>query len=64
MTTKTFEIKGLTVVAIDEHGEGTDLNAAGEPCRSADDLRAFVREMERQGFYDAATRDELLREVR
>lgn len=33
---------------------------SGEPCVSADDLRAFITELHEQGAYDAATRDALL----
>ena len=53
----------LTVIAVDERGEEHDLNAGGDPCHSADDLRAFIRELHEQGAYTAATRDRLLSEV-
>lgn len=60
----THEIRGMTVVAVDEYGEASDLNAGGEPCRTADDLRAFVAELRRQGYYGAETERRLLAEVR
>ena len=58
--TYAINLAALTIIATDETGESYDLNASGEPCVSADDLRAFVAELHNQGAYDAATRDALL----
>jgi hypothetical protein len=50
-TMTTYEIKGMTVVAIDRHGEVTDLNASGEPCQTAADLRDFIGQIYREGGF-------------
>lgn len=44
----SYTIQGLTVVAIGRYGETTNLNADGEPCMNAADLRAFVNALHDQ----------------
>jgi hypothetical protein len=56
----TLNLAALTVTRTDPNGEQYDLNANGEPCKGIDDLRAFVVELNEQGFYAAAVRDDLL----
>ncbi len=62
-TTHSLDLDNLTVIAFDEGGEGWDLNAGGEPCADLAELRAFVTELERQGFYGVDVRDELLAQI-
>ena len=59
-----YKIDEMTVIV--NHGRSAswwDLNAGGEPCETVDDLLGFVDELEDQGAFDAATRDELKRTV-
>jgi hypothetical protein len=60
----TLDLARLTVLRTDKNGEVFDLNAAGEPCTTIDDLLAFIVELCTQGFYDTATRDALLDEAK
>lgn len=53
----------LTVIRIDAHGERWDLNAEGEPCETLEDLSDFIRELHRQGAFDATTVSDLLVDV-
>ena len=54
-------LSDLTIYAIDTAtGETTDLNATGEPCEDVVQLRAFVVELRRQGFYGRDVEAELL----
>jgi hypothetical protein len=60
----TYKIHEMTVVV--NHGRSAswwDLNAGGEPCETVEDLLGFVDELEDQGAFDVATRDELKRTV-
>lgn len=41
-------------------GETFDLNADGEPCTSAADLRSFIRELRAAGYFGAAVEASLL----
>lgn len=59
----TVDRTALTVIHTDHYGERFDLNANGEPCRTLDDLRAFIAELCRQGAYTADVRDVLLADV-
>ncbi len=57
----TVSLSDLTVYATDtDTGETTDLNATGEPCANATDLRAFVRELRAAGAYGRDVEAELL----
>lgn len=58
-----LQLDRLTVVHVDANGEHHDMNAQGSPCRSRDELRAFVTELHEQGAYDPVTRDALLAEL-
>ena len=49
-TTYRLDPDALTVIAIDEHGIESDLNAEGEPCQSLEELREFVIELREQGL--------------
>jgi hypothetical protein len=63
MSTHTHRasLSDLTVYATDaDTGETVDLNATGEPCANATDLRAFVSELRRQGYYALDIEAELL----
>ena len=60
MTTFSIDTYALTVIATDAAGEPYDLNACGEPCRTAGDLVDFVHELHTQGAYGVATRDTLI----
>ena len=63
MSTYTHRVSlaDLTLYAIDTAtGETTDLNATGEPCANATDLRAFVRELRAAGAYGRDVEAELL----
>ena len=62
-TKTTYTLRDLTVIATDGYGEETDLNATGEPCRTVDDLRAFVAEMCEQGLYGEDVRDALIAKI-
>ena len=57
-------LSDLTIYAIDTAtGETTDLNATGEPCANATDLRAFVRELRAAGAYGRDVEAELLADL-
>lgn len=58
-TTYHIDHAALTVIVDSGSAGRHDLNQ-GEPCRTVDELRDFVREAHRQGAYDAETRDALL----
>ena len=63
MSTHTHRasLSDLTVYATDtDTGETTDLNTTGEPCEDVVQLRAFVVELRRQGFYGRDVEAELL----
>jgi hypothetical protein len=67
MTTQTsrFELslRDLTVYVYDQYGECDDLTGDGRPCTTVGELRDAVAEWHRVGYYDAATRDEMLSEI-
>ena len=61
--THRASLSDLTVYATDaDTGETTDLNATGEPCANATDLRAFVSELRKQGLYGRDVETALLAE--
>ncbi len=51
-----------TVNIIDDRGT-TDLNALGDPCRTASECRSWVRELQDLCGFDGAVLDELLNEI-
>jgi hypothetical protein len=63
VTTHRIDTTDLTVYATGPDGETHDINATGEPCRDLAELADFVRELHEQGYFDQATRDELLAEI-
>lgn len=59
--THRASLSDLTVYATDaDTGETVDLNAEGEPCEDVVQLRAFVVELRKQGFYGRDVEAELL----
>lgn len=48
--TYRLDTTALTVIAIDQYNQETDLNATGEPCRTLGHLREFVEQLIGQGL--------------
>lgn len=59
----SVDTEGLTLLYRDEQGELWDLNALGEPCRTAADLCALIEELHQAGTFNAATRDDMMADV-
>lgn len=64
-TTSTYsiDIDALTVIRTTSEGETFDLTGDGEPCQDVGQLRAFVSELRRQGFYGRDVEAELLADL-
>ena len=58
-----YTVRALSVLAVHPDGSTDDLNAKGNPCESAADLRAFIADLHAQGAYDADTMANLLAAV-
>lgn len=61
--TYRVDLDNLTIVRLDRNGEAHDLNAGGAPCVTRGQLAAFIRELGRQGAFDAGVLAELLDEI-